>query len=126
MSSTYVGVHMDQQLQEIGARLKQARLAKKMSQPQLAEAADISISFLSNLETGRQAMNIKTLSKLLDILNVSADWLIGNSTDSANHAAALEIEKELASCTPKERDAILRLVLLMKEAIGSLKPEQDE
>ncbi len=117
---------MDHQLQEIGARLKQARMAKNLTQPQLAEAADISVSFLSNLETGRQAMNIKTMASLLDILNVSADWLLGNSTDSANHAAALEIEKELSSCTPKERETILRLVLLMKEAIGSLKSEPGE
>ena len=122
---TYVGVNMDQQLQEIGLRLKQARLAKNLSQPQLAEAADISVSFLSNLENGRQAMNIKTLIALLDILNVSADWLLGNSTDSANHAAALEIEKELSSCTPKERDAILRLILVMKDTIGSLKPDPE-
>ena len=117
---------MDQQLKEIGARLRQARLAKNLSQPQLAEAADISVSYLSNLENGRQAMNIKIMASLLDILNVSADWLLGNSTDSANHAAALEIEKELSSCTPKERDAILRLVLLMKESIGSLKSEPGE
>ena len=122
---TYVGVNMDQQLQEIGLRLKQARLAKNLSQPQLAEAADISVSFLSNLENGHQAMNIKTLISLTDVLNISADWLLGNSTDSANHAAALEIEKELSSCTPKERDAILRLVLLMKDAIGSLKPDPE-
>ena len=117
---------MDQQLKEIGARLKQARLAKKMSQPQLAEAADISTSFLSNIETGRQAMNVKTLSVLTDILNISADWLLGNSTDSANHAAALEIKKELSSCTPKERDAILQLIYLMKKTISSLKPEPEE
>lgn len=117
---------MDQQLQEIGARLKQARLEKNLTQAQLAEAADISVSFLSNLETGRQAMNIKTMATLLDILNISADWLLGNSTDSANHAAALEIEKELSSCTPKERDTILRLVQLMKKSIGSMKPESIE
>ena len=117
---------MDQQLQEIGARLKQARLAKNLTQPQLAEAADISVSFLSNLENGRQAMNIKTLAVLLDILNISADWLLNNGTDSANHAAAREIEKELASCTPKERDTILRLVLLMKDSISSLKPDSNE
>ena len=116
---------MDQQLQEIGLRLKQARLAKNLSQPQLAEAADISVSFLSNLENGHQAMNIKTLISLTDVLNISADWLLGNSTDSANHAAALDIEKELSSCTPKEREAILRLVLLMKDAIGSLKPDPE-
>ena len=28
------------------------------------------------------------------------------------HAAAIEIEKELAACTPKERETILRLVRL--------------
>ena len=117
---------MDQQLQEIGARLKQARLAKKLTQNQLAEAAGISVSFLSYLENGHQAMNIQTLISLLDVLNVSADWLLNNSTDSANHAAALEIEKELASCTPQEREAILRLVLVMKDSIGKLKPEPNE
>ncbi len=76
---TYVGVTMDHQLQEIGARLKQARLARKLSQPQLAEAADISVSFLSNLENGRQVMNIKTLISLTDALNISADWLLGTA-----------------------------------------------
>ena len=117
---------MDQKLQEIGARLKQARLAKNLTQQQLAEAVDISASFLSNVEIGRQAMNIKTLIALLDTLNISADWLLNNGTDSANHAAAIEIEKELASCTPKERETILRLVLLMKESIGSMKPDNNE
>ena len=116
---------MERRLQEIGARLKQARLANNLTQSQLAEAAGISVSFLSNLETGRQAMNILTLTDLLDILNISADWLLNNGTDSANHAAALEIEKELASCTPKERDSILRMIQLMKESIGSLKPDND-
>ena len=71
-------------------------------------------------------MNIKTLISLTDALNVSADWLLGNSTDSANHAAALEIEKELSSCTPKEREAILRLILVMKDTISSLKPDPNE
>ena len=100
--------------------------AENITQSQLAEAAGISVSFLSNLENGRQAMNIQTLTSLLDILNISADWLLNNGTDSANHAAAIEIEKELAACTPKERETILRLVLLMKESIGSLKPEPNE
>ncbi len=117
---------MDRQLQEIGKRLQQARLAKGMTQPQLAEAADISVSFLSNLENGRQAMNIKTLTALTDSLNISADWLLNNETDSANRTAAAEIEEELSACTPKERIAILKLVRLMKETVQSLKPDAGE
>lgn len=117
---------MDQQLQEIGARLKQARLAKNMTQAQLAEAAGISISFLSNIENGRQVMNIQTLIALLDSLNISADWLLNNSTDSAAHAVTYEIEKELTSCSAKERAAILKLIQLMKESIRTLKPDLRE
>ena len=45
---------MDAELVKIGARVKQARLAKHMTQMQLAEAANISMSFLSNIENGRQ------------------------------------------------------------------------
>ena len=117
---------MDHQLQEIGSRLRQARLSRNLTQAQLSEAAGISVSFLSNLETGRQAMNIITLISLLDVLNISADWLLNNGTDSANHAAALEIEKELSSCTPKERDSILRMIQLMKESINNMKPDNNE
>ena len=76
---------MDHQLQEIGARLKQARLSRHMTQNQLAEAAEISVSFLSNLENGRQAMNICTLITLLDILNVSADWLLNKRQHSTHY-----------------------------------------
>ena len=117
---------MNQQLQEIGARLKQARLAKNMTQGQLAEEAGISISFLSNIENGRQVMNVQTLIALLDSLNISADWLLNNGTDYANRAAAIEIEQELSACTAKERSAILKLIQLMKESISSLKDDLRE
>ncbi len=97
---------MDIQLQEIGKRVKQARLTQRMTQIQLAEAAGISPSFLSNLEMGRQSMNIRALVSISNVLNVSTDWLLNNNTDSASHAVAVEIEKELSSCTPSEREAM--------------------
>ncbi len=117
---------MDTQLQEIGARLKKARLARHMTQAQLAEAAGISVSFLSNIEMGRQAMNVKILTAILNALNVSADWLLNTETDSSSHAVAEEIERELSSCTPKEREAILQLVQIMKKSIASLKLSMDD
>ena len=117
---------MNEQLQDIGSRVKKARLAKHMTQAQLAEAAGISISFVGNLEAGRQAMNILTLIAVSNALDVSTDWLLNNETASASHAVAEEIEKELSTCTPKERDAILQLVQVMKKSISGLKENSDE
>lgn len=116
---------MDTELQSIGNRVKQARLAKHMTQQQLAEAAGISMSFLSNIENGRQSMNLRALIALSDALGVTADRLIRENPDSASRIAQ-EIEKELTTCTPKEREAILQLVQLMKKSLTSLKDSCDE
>ena len=48
---------MDEILQQIGERVREARLAKHMSQMELAEAIGMSVSFISNIEVGKQAMN---------------------------------------------------------------------
>ena len=116
---------MDTELMKIGSRVKQARLAKHLTQMQLAEAAGISVCFLSNIENGRQSMNLRALIAISDALNVSADWLIKDIPHSASRIAE-EIENELVSCTPKEREAILELVQLMKKSLTSLKESCNE
>ena len=57
---------MDTELMKIGSRVKQARLTKHLTQMQLAEAAGISVSFLSNIENGRQSMNLRALIAISD------------------------------------------------------------
>ena len=52
---------MDDMLKGIGDRVRQARANKHMSQMDLAEAAGLSTSFISNVEMGRQGMNIRAL-----------------------------------------------------------------
>ena len=116
---------MDTELMKIGSRVKQARLAKHLTQMQLAEVAGISVSFLSNIENGRQSMNLRALIAISDALNVSADWLIKDIPHSASRIAE-EIESELVSCTPKEREAILELVQLMKKSLTSIKESCNE
>ena len=116
---------MDTELQQIGSRVKTARLARHMTQQQLAEAAEISVSFLSNIENGRQSMNLRALIAISDALNVSTDSLIREVPHTASHIAE-EIERELSSCTPKERETILQLVRLMKSSLASLKDSGNE
>ena len=116
---------MDTELQQIGARIRQARLSRHLTQQQLAEAADISISFLSNIENGRQSMNLRALIAISDALDVSADSLIRETPRTVSHIAE-EIERELSSCTPKEREAILQIVQLMKSSITSIKDSCNE
>ena len=117
---------MDVQLSEIGKRVKHARQAKGMSQMELAEAVGISVSFLSNIEVGRQSMNIKTLIAISDTLDVSTDWILRNDTRAATSVTAEEIAKELDGCTLRERGLLLRQMQMMKESFVELRSVENE
>ena len=115
---------MDEALRGIGDRVRKARIDRGMSQNDLCEATGLSISFLSNVEMGKQSMNIRALIAISDVLNVSADWLLRSSTES--DVTIDEILKELENCTPKEREVILKLVQTMKDSIHNLKVTDDD
>ena len=115
---------MDELLRDIGDRVRQARMAMHMSQNDLADATGLSVSFLSNIEMGKQSMNIRALLAISDVLGVSPNWILRNPSDI--DVTIDEIAKELESCTPREREVILQLVQTMKESIHKLKIAGDE
>lgn len=117
---------MDEALRGIGDRVRKARIDRGMSQNDLCEATGLSISFLSNVEMGKQSMNIRALLSISDALHVSTDWLLRNDTPTALAISSDEIAKELESCTPKEREIILKLVQTIKDSIQQLRATSDK
>jgi len=55
-----------------GKNLRRVRRQKDLTQEQLAEAAEISIEFLSNIERGINAPSFETIQKLSKVLGVPA------------------------------------------------------
>ena len=48
----------------VGARIQEFRLARNMSQSQLARAAEVSFRSLQNYEQGRRAVSLQSAAKL--------------------------------------------------------------
>jgi transcriptional regulator with XRE-family HTH domain len=64
-----------------GARLRQIRAQRRMTQEQFAETLDISVDFLSLIERGRNAPSFETLDKIAKRLRLSvADLFSFNAT----------------------------------------------
>ena len=62
--------------EKIGLRIKLAREQAGMTQEQLAERIDKSLSFISMLEQGRSGAKVNTLKDICLALNTSADFLL--------------------------------------------------
>ena len=64
---------------EFPKRLKALRKEKKITQVKLASKLHYGYTTIANYESGRNQPNIGDLTKLANTLNVSIDYLVGNS-----------------------------------------------
>ncbi len=112
---------MERLLREIGERVKQARLARGLSQADLAEMLNLSDAYVSKIELGKNAMTVTVLVKLSDALNVSCDWLLRNQTREAQEITIAELEEVFKDCDPTELNALLKLLQQMKATLRDVK-----
>lgn len=67
----------------VGKRIKEVRKQKGMSQDELAERADLSSQYISQIETGRKKGSLPTYNKLAKALGVSIDELTGSISEGS-------------------------------------------
>lgn len=93
----------------IGVRLKQARLNKKITQEQLAEMIDVSVTYVSRIERGSTNINLKRLSELCDILEVSEGEILNGTSSTSPSYLTKEFNDLLKSCPPEKIDLIYKI-----------------
>ena len=85
---------------EIGARIKKRREDMGLTQEALAEALDVSVKFVSDIENGAKGMSLKTLNRLSQTLLVSADHILfGTGLDNDLDELAMTARM----CPPEKR-----------------------
>ena len=57
-------------LKEIGFRLKMTRIKRNLTQAQVGELVDMSEHRISEIENGRCNITLKSLNKILNVLNI--------------------------------------------------------
>lgn len=67
-----------------GERIRYLRLRERMTQQELASAADISVTYLSEIENNhRTNIGMKILASVASKLDASLDWIVGGETEGA-------------------------------------------
>ena len=93
-----MGRHVDEALvQRIGTRIRGLRLARELTQEQLAEAADMHPETLSRVERGRMQPTITAVSRLAAALGCQVSDLVedGSGTAEGDEAELLRHYRRL-------------------------------
>lgn len=67
---------------ELGARIKQLRQEKNLTLKEIAERAELSISFISQLEHNKTSATLESFKKISEALNVSPGYFFNSNENT--------------------------------------------
>lgn len=91
---------------EVGARIKEKRLAQKLTREDLAQLSGYTANFIQEVERGRSGLSSESIRALSMALKVSADTLLfGEAPEEFAH-----ISQQLKSVPSQKREHVVRII----------------
>lgn len=87
---------------QLGARIREERLHLRLTQAQLAEAIDISDTYMGAIERGERGLSLDTLVLLAGRLGVTVDFLLSDSVSDTD-TNIMEQFKQIIDNQPLKR-----------------------
>ena len=94
----------------MGDRIKETRKKQKLTQEQLAESLGISVEFVGQIERGIKLPSMQVFVKLIEALNVSADYPLRDSVSTGQLLGDNAIGRKIEKLKPKQRIALEALI----------------
>ena len=90
----------------IGIRVLENRKRMGLTQEQLAEKVDLSVSYISHIERGTRKASMETMVKISNILGITVNELLYGNQSNDNSEYQTDMDMLLEGCTCKEKRLI--------------------
>lgn len=94
----------------MGDRIRETRKKRGLTQDRLAEKLDISVEYVSQIERGIKTPSMQNFIKLVEVLDVSADYLLRDTVSTRSLYGDKQIASRFERLTPKQRVALEALI----------------
>ena len=92
------------ELEEIGRRIADARVAKRLTQEEVAEYCNCTTKHISNLECGNVGPSFPMIAKLAKLLDTGIDYYLYNISDYySDRMISADISEALLECDTETR-----------------------
>lgn len=87
----------------LGQKIRQARKRRGYTQRALAQIANVGGAYLGEVERGMKMPSLNIFIRLIEALDVSADYILRDELPSGKEYVYDEITQKLKNLTPKQR-----------------------
>lgn len=101
----------------IGKRVRETRKQQKLTQDQLAEMSDLTVGYISHVETARKKASLSALISISNALGITLDELLtGNQLHNPTDYQT-DIDLLMADCSLMEKRMIYELISAAKSIL---------
>jgi len=101
----------------IGSRIAEIRKSQNCSQMRLAELTDLSISYISHIETAKKKPSLESIVKIVNALNITVDELLCGNQLYDPCVYQTDIDLLLSDCSFSEKQVLYRMLKASKDII---------
>ena len=87
----------------LGKRIRETRITKGYTQQDLADRADVGVVYISEIERGIKMPSLNIFIKIIDALDVSADYILRDEISTCKVYVCMEITEKLLALTSSQR-----------------------
>ena len=102
---------------EIGQRIRRYRKEKGLSQEQLAEKVNISVTHMSHIETGNTKLSLEVFYNIVNALECTADELLFDLNNNSQAVIHSNISEILDKCSVNELHLIYDTIKSLKTSL---------
>ena len=106
---------MELNYERMGKIIKAVRIARGLSQADLAESIDLSVPYISHIETGRSKASLETIVNIANVLDVTVDRLLCGNLDSGDYTP--ELRELFSDCNNYEKIMIFDMANELKKSL---------
>lgn len=97
----------------IGARIKEVRLDRHLTQEYLANATDVNVSHISNIETNKVKVSLALLVAICNAMNVTVDYILENEYTMPTSAFESELLRTVDTLDSSKKELLLRIAKVL-------------
>ena len=110
---------MSMNFKAVGMRIREARKIKRFSQADLAEYVEVSVNYISLIETAKKRVSLEVLVATANALEVTVDSLLSGNLASDASVRNADILKLIEDCDNYERLMIYDVAAATKKSLRS-------
>lgn len=97
----------------IGQKIREVRTQQKLTQEYVANIANVNVSHISNIETGKIGISLSLLVAVANALNTTVDFLLQNEYTTPNSVTEQELLNYIKDMEIQKKETLLRIAKVL-------------